>query len=383
MSGAPNPSAAPGADALKLVFYFGERDRHQGRQLSDAVLDLFERRRLAAGVLLRGAEGFGAAQLLQTDRLLSLSEDLPLVATAVGEPGAVGECAEELRQIHAGGLLTLERARLAGATRRPGDEPHEEVKLTVYTGRGARRNGRPAHVEVVATLHRHGVAGATVLVGVDGAASGRRLRARFFAANGWVPALVVAVGERERIAAAMAELEAGDEPPLATLEAVTVLRRDGRPLPSRGSFVARPATKEPGDETARSRGSFVAPPATKEPRAGGPGEEMATKLTVYCSEASRHGGQPLYLELIRRLRAEGAAGATALRGVWGYHGDHAPHGDRLLGLRRRVPIVVTVVDGAERSRRWLEIAAELTAETGLLTAERVPRVFSLESVQGR
>ncbi len=103
---------------------------------------------------------------------------------------------------------------------------------------------------------------------------------------------------------------------------------------------------------------------------------MATKLTVYCSEASRHGGEPLYLELIRRLRAERAAGATALRGVWGYHGDHAPHGDRLLGLRRRVPIVVSFVDAAERSRRWLAIATELTAETGLLTAERVPRIVS-------
>ena len=94
---------------------------------------------------------------------------------------------------------------------------------------------------------------------------------------------------------------------------------------------------------------------------------------VYCSERSEHDGQPLYLELIRRLRAEGAPGATALRGVWGYHGDHAPHGDRLLSLRRHVPIVVTVVDGARASRRWFEAAAEITAETGLVTAERVPR----------
>ncbi len=352
MSGpeAAGSGPAPGGDALKLCFYFGEHDRHGGRYLSEAVLDLFERRRLAAGVLLRGAEGFGAAQLLQTDRLLSLSEDLPLVALAVGEPGAVSATADELRGIADGGLITLERARLAGAEHRPGDEPHEEVKLTVYGGRGARRGGRPAHVDVVDTLHRHGVAGAAVLVGVDGVASGRRLRARFFAVNGWVPAMVVAVGERERVAAAVAELEAGGEPPLATLEAVTVLRRDGTALPPSRGFP--PA--EPGDG------------------------EWGTKLMVYCSERSEHDGQPLYLELIRRLRAEGAPGATALRGVWGYHGDHAPHGDRLLSLRRHVPIVVTVVDGARASRRWFEAAAEITAETGLVTAERVPRMFTLE-----
>ncbi len=92
---------------------------------------------------------------------------------------------------------------------------------------------------------------------------------------------------------------------------------------------------------------------------------------VYCSERSEHEGRALHLELIRRLRAEGAAGATALRGVWGYHGDHPPHGDRLLALRRHVPIATVVVDTPSRSRRWFEIAAELTAETGLVTVETV------------
>jgi PII-like signaling protein len=333
-----------GGDALKLSFYFGEHDRHRGRFLSEAVVELFERRELAAAVLLRGAEGFGAGQRLQTDRLLSLSEDLPLVASAVDRRERIEAAAMELAEIAGDGLLTLERARIAGAERRAEHEPHGEVKLTVYTGRRARRGGAPAHVGIVAALHRHGVAGATALLGVDGAAAGRRLRARFFSANGWVPTMVVAVGERERIAAAVAELEGEDDAPLTTLEAVRVCRRDGAKL---GGL----------------------PPA---PDGEGLGLDRWTRLSVYCSERSEHGGRPLYMELIRRLRAEGAAGATALRGVWGYHGDHAPHGDRLLALRRHVPIVVTVVDTPARAQRWFGIATELTAETGLVTAETVP-----------
>lgn len=341
-------STGTGEDALKLGFYFGEHDRHRGRFLSEAVLDLFERRGLAAGVLLRGAEGFGAKHHLQSDRLLSLSEDLPLLAIAVDRAERIEPVAAELAAIAGEGLLTMERARLVGDDRRPEDEPHREVKLTVYLGRGARRGGSLAHVGVVAALYRHGVGGATALVGVDGAASGRRLRARFFSANSWVPAMVVAVGERQRIAAALSELEREDDPPLATLEAVRVCRRDGAEL--------------------------AGPPLP-------PGSEDAarwTRLSVYCSERSEHGGRPLYLELIRRLRAEGAAGATALRGVWGYHGDHVPHGDRLLALRRQVPVITTVIDTPSRSERWFEIAAELTAETGLLTSEAVPRIFTLE-----
>jgi PII-like signaling protein len=331
-------------EALKLSFYFGEHDRHRGRFLSEAVLDLFERHRLATGILLRGAEGFGASQRLQTDRLLSLSEDLPLVAIGVDRRERIEALVPELVEIAGDGLLTLERARFAGGGHGPSHEPHEEVKLTVYTGRRQRSGGVPAHVAVVAALHRHGVAGATVLVGVDGVSGGRRLRARFFGANAWVPAMTIAVGERGRIAAALAELEEPLEGPLATLEAVCVCRRDGRAL------------AEP-------------PPL---PANDGSGLERWRKLTVYCSERSEHRRHALHLELIRRLRAEGAAGATALRGAWGYHGDHAPHGDRLLALRRHVPIVTELVDVPSRSERWFEIAAESTAETGLLTSEALP-----------
>jgi PII-like signaling protein len=333
-----NPPA-PGGDALKLTFYFGEHDRHDGRFLSAAILDLFERHALATGVLLRGAEGFGAGGRLQTDRLLSLSEDLPLVAVAVDRRERIEAVVPRLVEIAGDGLLTLERARFAGEDG-VASEPHEEVKLTVYVGRRERVGSVPAHVGVVAALHRHGVAGATALLGVDGTVRGERRRGGFFSANAGVPAMVIAVGERERIGAALAELER----PLATLEAIRVCKRDGQAL-----AVPRPLPdRDPS------------------------GLGLWTKLSVYCSERSEHGGRALHLELIRRLRAEGAAGATALRGVWGYHGDHAPHGDRLLALRRHVPIVAVIVDAPSRGERWFEIADELTAETGLLTAETVP-----------
>jgi PII-like signaling protein len=329
-----------GGDALKLSFYFGEHDRHGARFLSDAILDLFERHALAASVLLRGAEGFGAGQRLQTDRLLSLSEDLPLVAVAVDGRERIEAAVPELVGIAGDGLLTLERARFAVGGHSVENEPHEEVKLTVYTGRRERIGGAPAHVGVVSALRRHGVAGATALLGVDGTVRGERRRAGFFSANAGVPAMAIAVGERERIAAALAELES----PLATVEAIRVCKRDGRAL-------ARPRPLPDRDAA---------------------GLGLWTKLSVYCSERSEYRGRALYLELIRRLRAEGAAGATALRGVWGYHGDHAPHGDRLLALRRHVPILTVVVDLPSRSERWYRIADELTAETGLLTAETVP-----------
>ena len=51
--------------------------------MADELLDLYGAHRLHVSVLLRGAEGFGRLHHLHTDRLLSLSEDQPVVSVAV------------------------------------------------------------------------------------------------------------------------------------------------------------------------------------------------------------------------------------------------------------------------------------------------------------
>ena len=104
---------------------------------------------------------------------------------------------------------------------------------------------------------------------------------------------------------------------------------------------------------------------------------MWQKLMVYASEQARHGRSPLHVALVRRLRESGASGATCLRGVWGFHGDHAPHGDRLLQLRRHVPVVTIIVDTPERIADSFEIVDALTDEGGLVTSEMVPAMASL------
>jgi PII-like signaling protein len=334
-------------DCLKLTTYFGERDRSGGRFLADALLDLYGRHGLAASVLLRGVEGFGIRHHLQTQRLLTLSEDLPLVSVAVDTRARIEAALPEVERLATHGLLTLERARMltgaVGEVRLPQDL-HEATKLTVYCGRQERAGGRAAYLAIVEALHEHGVSGATVLLGVDGTAHGERRRARFFARNADVPLMIVSVGAGETIARALPALGALLERPLVTLERVIVCKRDGEGL------------AEPREL----------------PLAYDAGLGTWQKLMVYAGEQSRHAGRPLYASLVRRLREAGAAGATALRGVWGYHGDHAPHGDRFLALRRRVPVVTVVVDTPERVRRWYEIVDELTDETGLVTSEMVP-----------
>ena len=157
-------------DALKLTAYFGERDRHGGGFVADRLVDLFARHELATSVLLRGIEGYGGHRRLQTERLLSLSDDLPITAVAVDARDRVEAALPEVTDLVRSGLVTLERARLlsgGGGEPPPIDEHvHEETKLTVYCRR------HDPHTAVVEALRRHGVDGATVLLGVDGTAHG-------------------------------------------------------------------------------------------------------------------------------------------------------------------------------------------------------------------
>jgi PII-like signaling protein len=339
-------------DALKLTVYFGEADRVEGELLSDALVDLFGRHDLHAAVLLRGIEGFGIKQRLRTQRLLTLSEDLPLAVVAVDARERVERVVPEVRDMLTGGLVTLERARLLSGQIGPVELPeelHVSTKLTLYLGRGERIAGRSAHLHVVELLRRSGVDGATVLLGVDGMLQGTRRRARFFARNSDVPLMVVSVGAGPAIARALPELGRVLRDPLATLERVRVSKRDGVVL-------AEPRHL---------------------PQTDAEGLALWQKLMVYASEQARHDGHPLHVQLIRRLREDGAAGATAFRGIWGYSGDHAPHGDGLLSLRRRVPVVTTLVDSPAEIRRWWRIVDEVTDEAGLVTSELVPAFYAV------
>jgi PII-like signaling protein len=345
-------------DAVKLTSYFGERRRVAGDGFAaDALLDLYGQRQVATSILLRGAEGFGAKRHARTDMSLTLSEDLPLIAVAVDSRARIEPLVEPTARITGTGLVTLERARLlrddletgdieavgikAGARR---EGAHEETKLTIYLGRQERVYRVPAFVAVCDLLHRRGVAGATALLGVDGTAHGSRERASFFSRNTGTPMMVIAVGSGASIGRVLPELGGLLRRPLLTLERVRICKRDGK-------LLCAPSALPGTDET---------------------GMPLWHKLMVYTSESALHDGQPVHRAVVRRLQAAGISGATTQRGIWGFHGDHPPHGDRLLQLGRHVPAVTIVIDSPERIAAAFAVIDELTAENGLVTSETVP-----------
>jgi PII-like signaling protein len=335
------------AGGLKLTSYFGERHRSGSVFVADALLELYGRHEIASSILLRGTEGFGLKHHLRTDRSLTLSEDLPLIAVAVDTGPRIETVLAPTIELNRTGLVTLERARLLAGVTGPVPlpwDPDEETKLTVYLGRQERAGRVPAFVAVCDLLRRRGIDGATALLGVDGTAHGRRERATFFSRNAEVPMMVVAVGSGLRIGGVLAELGALLRRPLLTAERVRICKRDGQLL---ATPQALPGTDEHG-------------------------MALWQKLMVYTSEATQHHGQPVHRAITRRLRSAGLSGATTVRGIWGFHGDHAPHGDRLLQLGRHVPAVTVVIDTPERIAAAFSVIDELTSDRGLVTSETIP-----------
>ena len=98
---------------------------------------------------------------------------------------------------------------------------------------------------------------------------------------------------------------------------------------------------------------------------------------IYTSESALHDGTPIHRAIVQQLRQRRTPdGATVVRGIWGFHGDHQPHGDKLFSLRRRVPVVTIVIDTPANIAESFEVVDELTRNEGLVTCEMVPAVVS-------
>jgi PII-like signaling protein len=333
-------------DGLKLTIYFGERDRTDHAFLADALFDLYEQHGLTTSVLLRGIEGFGLKHGLHTQRLLTLSEDLPLVSIAVDARRKIEAALPEVTTLMRDGLVSLERAQMLTGPFERVEPPWGslETKMTVYGGRAERDGREVAYMRAVALARRHGLAGASAIPGVDGTLHGERRRARFFSRNVDVPLMLLCVGSGDAASRALPEIAALFDRPVVTLERVRVCKREGETLTA-------PHHMPEHDDA---------------------GLPIWQKLMVHTSEQDHVEGRPLYVQLVRRLREAGAAGATVLRGIWGFYGDREPFGDHFFSLRRRVPVHTVIVDTPANIQRWWKIVDAVTMDHGIVTSELVP-----------
>jgi PII-like signaling protein len=93
-------------------------------------------------------------------------------------------------------------------------------------------------------------------------------------------------------------------------------------------------------------------------------------LRIFVGESDTWHGRPLYEAIVHRVREEGLAGATVLRGIEGFGAHSRIHTSRILRLSQDLPVVIEIVDEATRIEAVLPALDDMIAE-GLITLERV------------
>jgi PII-like signaling protein len=99
-------------------------------------------------------------------------------------------------------------------------------------------------------------------------------------------------------------------------------------------------------------------------------EGERTLMRIHIGESDKWHGKPLHEVIVEMLRKEGFSGATVLRGVAGYGGSSIYHTDKLLRLSQDLPLIVEVVEYAERIEKILPRLDEML-DGGLITLEKV------------
>ena len=93
-------------------------------------------------------------------------------------------------------------------------------------------------------------------------------------------------------------------------------------------------------------------------------------LRIFIGESDRHDNMPLYEWLVREARQQGLAGATVLRGLEGFGAHSRLHTAKILRLSADLPIVVEIVDAADKIDAFLRSTDHAIGE-GLATLEKV------------
>jgi hypothetical protein len=95
-----------------MRIHIGERDKHDGKPLHAAIVELLRARGLAGATVTRAIMGFGATARLHTDSVLRLSLDLPIVVECIDVEEKIQAVLPDIDAMMGGGLITLERVRV-------------------------------------------------------------------------------------------------------------------------------------------------------------------------------------------------------------------------------------------------------------------------------
>ena len=102
----------PAKERDLLRIYIGERDKHDGKPLYHAIVELFRTNHFLGATVLRGIMGFGASSKLHTDKFDVRALDMPIIIECVERAEKIDAILPELDRMVGGGLILRQKVEL-------------------------------------------------------------------------------------------------------------------------------------------------------------------------------------------------------------------------------------------------------------------------------
>ncbi len=99
-------------DRTLMRIHIGESDKWHGKPLYEAIVEELRKEKFSGVTVLRGVGGYGGSSVYHTDKLLRLSQDLPIVLEVIESQERIDEILPHLDEMVDGGLVTLEKVRV-------------------------------------------------------------------------------------------------------------------------------------------------------------------------------------------------------------------------------------------------------------------------------
>lgn len=107
--------AGENGPAKILTIYVDDGDRHEGRLVHEALLELFLAHRISGATIFRGVSGYGSDKVFHTPKLLRLTEDMPLKIEVIDRAEKIEAVLPAVRTIVEKGIVTISDALVVHA----------------------------------------------------------------------------------------------------------------------------------------------------------------------------------------------------------------------------------------------------------------------------
>jgi len=198
--------------ARKLIVTVNETDRWHGRSVYNALLQLFQRKRLSGATVSRGIAGFTGRDAIQTISVLDASAALPVRIEVVDAPEAIDRVLPDVYDIVERGLVEVQETQVVKCSAEA-NAPRQETEredltrlvgqakmLSVHVGADDHWEGAPLAEAIVQRARQLDIAGATLYRGVLGYGGHRRLHKHHaFALSQDEPVMVSVIDTAEEV----------------------------------------------------------------------------------------------------------------------------------------------------------------------------------------